>query len=311
MITNSGDPQSLDQTKSDNLFTALSRYGSSQPENYLTEAFVHVLRTLSTRAAAEFLSVIMNLSGLADQDLDINSHVVLSTQSGLPEGRPDIRMDFGDDRIVFVEVKDWSPLSEGQLEKYYAQIQELYGSRGKLVLLTRSRQSRHESELDPSLYHHICWYEVYSWLHGLDIADEPANHYVSEFTAFLEGKAMGVQKVTWEYENGIRSMLILTNLLETAISEALPDSATRHTAGWSWRGLYVDEEYFLGSRFDEPNRLVFENNQGTNPTFKVDLLFKDVHFHSLSAGEQLETITEFIKSAVEESGARSNLEGSP
>jgi hypothetical protein len=248
------------------------------------------------RELANLTKVILNLCGLSREDID-DGRITLGTQPSLEEGRPDIRINIDDRYAVFVEVKDWSSLTEGQLEGYCEQIQTEYGKRGRLVLLTRSRHSIQETSLDPTLYHHVCWYEIYTWLDSLQFTDKLTAHLVSEFMTFLEGKAMGVQKVTWEYENGIKSMIILTQLLETAISEAWPDAKVKRTAGWSWRGLYVEEEYFVGCRFDDPTTLVFENNHGNNPTFKLDLDFYDAHFHSLSSGEQLETLTSFIKSA--------------
>jgi len=43
-----------------------------------------------------------------------------------------------------------------------------------------------------------------------------------------------------------------------------------------------------------PLVLVFENNKGTRPTIKFDLSLEKVHFFSLLAGEQLETLIKFI-----------------
>jgi hypothetical protein len=301
----------MHQNEVPNLFRALSHYGSSQSENYLTEAFVYVLRNLNANAPAAYREFIGQLCDLSDDEFGLDGRVSVGTQSGLAEGRPDIRFDISDRHVVFVEVKDWSPLSDGQLEKYFRSIQNEFGERGKLVLLTRSRHSIQETELDPALYHHVCWYEVYSWIEDLDLSHEMTANYISEFMAFLEGKAMGVQKVGWEFEDGIKSMVVFTNLLETAVSEAWPDSKVRRSAGWSWRGLYVDEEHFIGFRFDEPTTLVFENNQGTNPTYKVDLTLQDVHFHSLSAGVQLENLTDFITSAMADADVPSSEEESP
>lgn len=285
-----------------NTFKALSYYGSSQSENYLTESFVHVLRVLKTRARAALVEVVQELSGLTDVGaLSQDALILISTQSSLAEGRPDIRFDIGYDLKVFVEVKEWAPLAPGQLEGYYDQIRSTFGEAGHLVLLTRSRHTARETGLDSGLFRHVCWYEVHSWLQGLEIEDDLANHYVSQFIEFLEGKAMGVQKVGWEYKNGIKSMLVLTDLLETAVSSLWPDSGVARTAGWSWRGLYVDD-YFIGVRFADPTVLVFENNRSSNPTYKADLHFQQAHFHSLDAGEQLETLVDFLRaSRIEES----------
>ncbi len=190
-----------------------------------------------------------------------------------------------------------SPLGEGQLESYQRQIQTEYGGRGRLVLLARSSHSVRETKLDRDLFHSVCWHEVYSWLSNLELSDPLTSLYVDEFRGYLEGRAMGVQQVSWEYENGIKSMLILSNLLETAVSEAWPGADVKRTAGWNWRGLCFDGEYFIGCRFERFKMLAFESSQGTNPSFRLDLDFDDVHSHSLTAGEQRETITNLIRAA--------------
>lgn len=281
-----------------NLFKTLSVYGSSQSENYLTEAFTFTLKSLKAVDELAFRSVVERLCGLATDSTREDDRVLVSTQSGLPKGRPDIMVKLSDRLNVFIEVKDWSPLAQGQLEGYSQQIQQQYGEQGRLVLLTRTRHSIQETELPADHFHHVCWYEVHSWLVNVQVDDGVVANYIAEFTSFLEGKAMGVQKVTWEYENGVKSMLILSNQLETAVADAWPTSDVRRTAGWSWRGLYVDDEYFIGSRYDEPGLLVFESDKGiSDASYKTDLALADVHYHSLTAGEQLETLTEFLKSA--------------
>lgn len=277
------------------LFRALSHYGSSQSENYLTESFVYVLGVLKIRSRASLIELVRDLSGIDGLNQDMP--ILISTQSSLAEGRPDIRFDIGHNLKVFVEVKEWAPLAPRQLESYYNQIRDGFGDAARLVLLTRSRHSAQETDLDASLFHHVCWYEVHSWLRDLEIEDDLASHYVSQFTEFLEGKAMGVQKVSWEYENGIKSMLVLTDLLETAVSELWPKSGIKRTAGWNWRGLYVDDEYFVGVRFDAPTVLVFENDMAKNPSYKADLDFHDAHFYSLDAGEQVETLVDFLRAS--------------
>jgi hypothetical protein len=286
-----------------NIFQALSRYGSSQSENYLTEAFIHVLRMLRERCPQGFQHLIANIAGISPEDIESElGEITIAGQASLPQGRPDIRFDFPDGRIVFVEVKDWSPLSEGQLEGYFKQIRPLFGAKASLVLLTRSKHSMQETTLDPSSYRQICWYEIYAWLGEFLTDDAIAGHYVDEFREFLEGRGMGVQQVTWEYEKGVRSMIILTNMLETATAEVAPHRKTKRTAGWSWRGLYIDDVYFLGVRYEAPMIISFEDNMGTNPTLKEDLDLAEAHFFSLSAGQQLETISDFLRSAFAKAG---------
>ena len=108
-----------------------------------------------------------------------------------------------------------------------------------------------------------------------------------------------MEKVTWEYIRGVPAMFNLINMIGTAISEVFPESSTRKTVGASWAGYYA-EGIFIGMRYPEPVLIVFENNTGTNPTFKRDLYLEKAHFFSLSAGEQLECLIEFIKVSFEE-----------
>lgn len=106
-----------------------------------------------------------------------------------------------------------------------------------------------------------------------------------------------MEKVNWEYMEGVPAMIRLANMLHIAISEALPEMKWKRTAGWSWMGYYVggSPPLFIGFRYQNPLTIVFENNSGNNATFITDLSLSDVHFFSLSAGEQLECLIQFIK----------------
>lgn len=118
---------------------------------------------------------------------------------------------------------------------------------------------------------------------------------------------MTVEKVEWQYMDGVPAMLKLANMLYTAISEALAEEKCARTAGWSWMGYYVgDGPLFIGFRYGAPLVVVFENNRGTSPTFSRELELPNAHFFSLSAGEQLECLIKFIKDAHSEYASRMN-----
>ena len=83
----------------------------------------------------------------------------------------------------------------------------------------------------------------------------------------------------------------------------LPNSKSQKTAGWSWRGFYLDGKFFAGVYFDEPTTLIFVDNMGKNPTNTESLNLLATHFFALEAGEQFELLITFVK------GARSKFPG--
>ena len=108
---------------------------------------------------------------------------------------------------------------------------------------------------------------------------------------------MNMTQVTWEYIEGVPALINLTNMMEVALIEALPKARPSKTAGWDWRGFYVDNAFFYGVRYRQSLTLVFENNKGTNPTYKRHLDLQAMHFFSLTKDEQFERLVEFVRHA--------------
>ncbi|MGD2159040.1 MAG: PD-(D/E)XK nuclease family protein [Anaerolineales bacterium] len=241
------------------------------------------------------------LNNICGQDLRLSKpqRVNISSQVTTEEGKPDIVIKEGNEKIVFIEVKHDSSLGLDQLERYYAHLEGLQTEDKQLVLLTRSRHSVQETTLDPEKFHHVCWYEISGWLSEADIHDDIAGYLVEQFLDFLKEKEMSMEKVTWEYIRGVPAMTNLVNMIATALSEIAPETGTQKTMGASWAGFYM-EGIFIGFRYATPLMIVFENDRGYNPTFKRDLSLEKAHFFSLSAGEQLECLIEFIQESLEE-----------
>lgn len=281
-----------------NIFQALHQYGLEAPENYLTESLALTLGILLDRAPAQGLTLLNQLCGLSGDDaIQDPTGITINTQVTLDAVRPDIEVRAGEQHLVYIEVKHDSPLGYGQLEAYLDQLITSGVPITSLVFLSRSRAAAYATTLSPGAYHHVCWYEIHDLINRADIADEVGAFFAAQFMTFLEEKKMAVQRVTWEYIRGVPALIRLTDMLENAVAEAIPTTKTRHTAGWSWRGLFLDGLYYTGIRFAEPLTLVFENNQGTNPTFKRDLDLAATHFFSLTAGEQFEQLIDFISQA--------------
>jgi hypothetical protein len=283
-----------------NLFSSLSRYAFRQEENFLTESLVYLLNSFLEREAEIGLAILARLCGDKTKDwFDQLNQIAITTQFTVEEGRPDIIIEIGLNKIVFIEVKHDSSLGFEQLESYYSHLRSLQTKETQLVLLTRSRHSIQGTSLDRHLFHHVCWYEISGWLSEAEIQDEVISFLIEQFLEFLKEKGMNMEKVTWEYIRGVPAMVNLVNMIGTAISEVAPESSVRKTVGASWAGYYL-EGIFIGFRFADPLLVVFENNAGNSPTFKRDLYLEKAHFFSLSAGEQLECLIEFVGTSLDE-----------
>jgi len=111
---------------------------------------------------------------------------------------------------------------------------------------------------------------------------------------------MTMEKISWEYIDGVPAMMRLTKMLETAIPEALPKIAFKPTAGWTWRGFYLgpDFDFFLGVYYDRPTVLLFANERGSdNATYDRRLDLETTHFFALTGDEQFQLIVDFAKQA--------------
>ncbi len=281
-----------------NLYSALSKYGSKEAENYLTESLVFLLSTLLQKAPSQGLWLLNNITGpLPLHRLSRPAKVSLTTQVTVERGRPDIEVAESTDTLVYVEIKHDSELGENQLEYYYSKLEESDRPNRRLVFLSRSKASAVRTSLGHNQFFHICWYDVFDWLNDFHGADPIVDYLVANFQEFLQEKKMSVRKVTWEFEQGIATLVDFTTMLEVAIREAVPTLPVKKTAGWSWRGFYLDGSIFCGIRYDKPMILALQNNFGTNPTASEALDLVKTHFLALPKDEQLELLVGFLAAA--------------
>ena len=283
-----------------NVFSTLHR-ARLGAEDYLTEAFVFLLKLLLEREPERGIAIINRLSGLPrDAHFEHPESVALSTQIIVDEGRPDIEIRDGQERLVYVEVKHDSPLGVRQLERYLSELQVSPFPTTRLVLLTRSRVSAQETTLAPCEYHHVCWYEIYNWLAEMEVRDEVCQYFIPGFMRFLEEKKMSMEKVPQEYVEGVPAILKLTNMMEASIPEAMPKTKHTRTAGWGWRGFAIDGGYFYGIRLAKPSLVVFDNSYAPKRTYRRNLDLESEGFFALSNSEQFERLVEFLRLASKE-----------
>ncbi len=225
--------------------------------------------------------------------------ISISTQVVVDEGRPDIEVRSGSTILVYIEIKHDSSLGEGQLEYYKKKLDESGVENTALVLLTRSLASAQETILGRDEYHHVCWYDVHRWLSEIKAKkiEKACIYLIEEFIRFLEGKQMSLERIGWEYMNGVPSLVALSNLLEVAILETTPNVNLKRTGGSSWLGFNLDAKYFCGVRYAKPLIITYEDNGGNGPTYTHYLDMEKEHFFSLSQAEQLECLVNFIQKA--------------
>jgi len=285
---------------SSNVFLALSKYGSRELENYLTESFVFLLGMLLERETVHGLAFVNKLCGVkGDASFTKVEEITISTQITVEDGRPDIEIRGGARQLFYVEVKHDAQLGDDQLEYYKNKLDESQITCRGLVLLTRSKSSALETTLSSDEYNHLCWYDIHRILKEIlySEVDEVCSYFIRDFNLFLESKQMSLEQVGWEFIKGVPGLVAITNMLEVAILDAIPGSKLRKTAGWSWRGFIINNSTFCGIRFDDPLIIVYENNMGNSPSYKRDLSLSQSHFFSLNQAEQLESLIDFLQQA--------------
>lgn len=299
----------------ENIFSALAKYNSAIDENYLTESFVFVINSLLARERPVGLEILTQLCVKDNEfSFDIGEDISVSTQETTEQGRPDIKV-FSSDKLIYIEVKHDSLLGPQQLERYKKALESSVANIKHVVLLTRFAIDFEEQEERP--YKHVRWFEVYNWLANARAQDPVSVYLIDSFKSFLEVKQMSIQKVSWEYINGVPAFNNLINMMEVAIQGA---SLRVHqkSAGWDRKGFYVESTEFLcGIHYNNPLVVTFEltNKKNYNkelvdePSYEVRegkerlwfrLPLEKIHFFSLTKDEQIEEITKFVSTAYSE-----------
>jgi len=240
----------------DNIFSALAKYNSARDENYLTEAFVFLMNSLLVRDRPVGLEILAQLCVENDDfSFDANEAISVSTQETTEQGRPDIKV-FSPEKLIYIEVKHDSPLAPQQLSRYKEALASSVATINHVVLLTCFAVDFGEHEERP--YKDVRWFEVFNWLvNGRTRAKDPVSLYlIDSFKSFLEVKQMSMQKVGWEYINGVPALTNLINMIEVAIQGA--SLRYQKSAGWDFKGFYVEnKEFWIDIWYSDPLAVIF------------------------------------------------------
>lgn len=304
----------------ENIFSALAKYNSARDENYLTEAFVFLINSLFTRERTIGLEILTQLCVKNNEFcFETDEPISISTQEITEQGTPDIKIS-SPDKLIYIEVKQGSDLGAQQLERYRKALGSSDATIKHVVLLTRFAIDFEEKIERP--YKHIRWFEVYNWLaNSRTRAKNPVSVYlIDSFNSFLEAKQMSIEKVGWEYINGVPAFNNLINMIEAAIKAADIPFYTKYprAVAWDWKAFWLgNKEFWCGIYHNTPLVVVFKvfDKKTLNPkliempsyplkeaklSYWFCLQLEDKHFFSLDKDKQLEEITKFVKTAYAE-----------
>lgn len=301
--------------RSKDIFSALAKYNSATDENYLTEALVFVVKSLFSRERLlgiellDYLCVKNNEFSFGEDE-----RVAISTQEVTEQGTPDIKISTSD-KLIYIEVKHDSPLGYRQVERYKKVLESSPKTIKHVVLLTRFAIDFEGEEERP--YKHIRWFEVYNWLDNIKSEGQIVVYLIESFKSFLEVKRMSMQKVGWEYINGVPAFNNLIDMLGEAIKGASLQVHQR-SAGWASKAFWLEnKKFWCGIYYNNPLVVVFKafNKKDLDvgkvkptsyPVKKAlksiwfQLQLEDNHFFSLDKDKQLEELTKFVKTAYSE-----------
>jgi len=206
------------------LFSSLNKYANAQEENFLSESLVFLLNLILEQDIEIGIQLLENICGtVEDSKFLYPDQINIYTQQTIVEGRPDIIITYANECIVFIEVKHDACLGEIQLERYLTHLENSDYQNKQLILLTRSRSSIQETTLSADQFRQICWYQISGWLSDIKTSNEVIQFMIENFLYFLKEKEMSMEKVTWEFIQGVPAIVNLAKMLGTAISEAYPE----------------------------------------------------------------------------------------
>jgi hypothetical protein len=250
------------KTPSTNLLLRLHKWAVRQDENFLTEAFAHLLQHLleeEPEAAVRFLEQVTG--GFFKLGPTDARQVALRTQIVLAEGRPDLEIRTAS-HLAFIEVKSDAEVDPDQLGRYRQLLSESGVPSQALILLTRYPAGALTGNQKPESC--IRWHHVAEWLEqeAARYRFKPVSSYlVNQFLEFLRERNMVIEQVTWEMPSGLRALRSFTSMLSEAAAAAGIEAQPK---GWSdYGGIKIGRnmkkpDYYAGVYFDRPEILVFE-----------------------------------------------------
>ena len=305
---------------SSNLLVSLSKWASGQQENFLSDAFVHLLNILAQEVPDAFVLVLEQLTMGAIKPIpETASDFIVTSQVSTSEGMPDIEIN-GPNSYALIEVKDGSPVNVEQIERYSRLVENNDAESKCLVLLTR-----HHPPILDGFYSlkTIKWTQVTEWLsESMETCsfDRTSLYVVEQFLGFLEVKGMSVKKAGWEMVSGIQQFknfkVLLNQALESAGAHKIFTSYGADFNGWAIPDAELNKSvFYIFIRFEQPEILRFsckakyvreeytqewvvDSNDRESLERSLDLNAEEIHFFSRGLDSQKTLLEEFVSSCL-------------
>lgn len=262
-------------SRNTNLLVALHHWASRQDENFITDAFAHLLRHLIAKDKMVGMEL---LSYLNNERLSVafgDNPIEIRTQVTVAKGRPDIEIS-GIDHLVYIEAKVESGLGDRQLERYLEDLDACKSPEASTLVVL----SRYPVEIHSDISTRVVtrrWYQVAHWLIDAlargDIKDCANKFLVEQMIDFFKARNITMEKVGPEMLTGVRAFRSLTAMLSEAI--LAKGMTSKDSFGRYWAGYYLDktkQEFFFGVYYERLNILVFETYKlSVIPDISLDL----------------------------------------
>ena len=298
-----------------NLLVRLHKLARKQDENFVTEAFVHLLLSMKKQDSAAAWALLVPLLGWEGEEAELNlDHLSILTQVHTPYGIPDIVLR-GDHLLFYIEVKIESDFEKHQLSRYRSDLADKGKASGvvtRLITLTKYPIDYLAAEERPD--HAVRWHEVSDWLSELKTEDPEVKFLTRQFNDFIRERGVTMDAVGWEYIKGSIQVKSMFNMLGEALASQKINIHAQSMA-INWFGYYLEKKrLFVGFYFENPTLLTFnteaELKKGIDPAmcikgkidghwyYEVDLASEDVHFFSRSKESQMIFLENLIKETV-------------
>jgi hypothetical protein len=309
-----------------NLLVRLHKWAHRQDENFITEAFAHLLQHLlaeEPEAAIRILEAITG--GFFRLTIQEARSVNIRTQIILSEGTPDLEIRTST-QLAFLECKSESPADPEQLVRYRRLLAKSGMTSTALILLTRYAVILPQGTKAPDKF--VRWYNVAEWLEqeSTRYQFKPVSRYlVDQFLGFLGARNMSMGQVTWEMAGGARSLRTLTDMLCEAASACGLQAAP--AGSWEYIGAKIGSnlkrpDYYLAIYLDKPEILYFEtdyrsvdpecaaqlglenieewpNGKGHSWIKELNLQSEETAFFVRTKARQMQLLEEFLRSCLD------------
>jgi hypothetical protein len=237
---------------------------ASLHENFITDAFSHVLKRLLNDDERAGIEVLQFLTNERFPPVGITTPIIVRTQVTLARGRPDIVISRLN-HLVYVETKVESGLGDRQLERYLEQLEEsTLPDATTLVVL-----SRYPVKVPAPIKKRVIskrWYQVAHVLTDIlkrEAIKNPVNKFlIEQLIGFFEARNITMGQVGAEMLVGLKAFDSLLSMVSEAILSQ--KMTTKDTFGRAWSGYYFDKpkkDFFFGVWHDRSNVLVFETHK--------------------------------------------------